>query len=198
MNAPLLPGFSTPVHQSQQVFRRVLDALSRPGLGQPLPPLPQAPAPLAASAAAVLLALADADTPVWLSPALNQAPVRDWLTFHAAVAWTDSLDQAAFAVIQADDALPALDAFALGSPEVPQASTTLLIQDIETSPDRLPLSLRGPGIKDQQALTLPPTLAASLLPLWAENNAFYPQGIDALLLGSNSIWALSRTTTLSR
>jgi alpha-D-ribose 1-methylphosphonate 5-triphosphate synthase subunit PhnH len=200
MNAPLLPGFTDPVHESQQVFRRVLEALSRPGMEQSITALPQSPAPLAAPVAAVLLTLADPDTPVWLSPALNQTAVRDWLTFHAAVAWTDSLSQAAFAVMQADDPLPALDTFALGSSEVPQASTTLLIQGLAGHADGPPLTLQGPGIKHQQALTLPASLAEGLIPLWADNNAFYPQGIDALLFDNDTprFWGLSRTTTLSR
>ena len=76
---PLSAGFADPVHDAQTAFRRVLDALSRPGrrfvLGAPVPGLALGPA-----MAHLLLALTDDDTPVGWQRDEGAAP--DWLRFH--------------------------------------------------------------------------------------------------------------------
>ena len=72
-----LPGFADPVHDSQQTFRALLDALAQPGLYQTTVAVAP-PAGLTPSCAAAALTLLDLETTVWLQPGLPQA-VPDWL-----------------------------------------------------------------------------------------------------------------------
>jgi alpha-D-ribose 1-methylphosphonate 5-triphosphate synthase subunit PhnH len=196
-STPLLPGLPDPVSDSQQVFRAVLDALSRPGSLQSLSVLPPAPPPLAAATGALLLALADADTPLWLAPSVDSPEVRAWVTFHCGAPWAETPAQATYAVFSVHDPLPALAAFGLGTAEAPQLSTTILMQGVHFGDAAFaPWSLRGPGIADRTPLCASP-LPAGFADLWAENSTSYPQGIDALLLGENTLCGLSRTTALT-
>ncbi|HEY4350325.1 MAG TPA: phosphonate C-P lyase system protein PhnH, partial [Paraburkholderia sp.] len=74
--ATLTPGFADPVHDTQAVFRTLLDVLSRPGtigaVSKVLPALsatatgPHQPAADRAAFAA-LLTVCDFSTPVWLA-----------------------------------------------------------------------------------------------------------------------------------
>src|ERR1700758_946249 len=74
--ATLTPGFADPVHDTQAVFRTLLDALSRPGtvgiVSDVLPALdaagPHRPT-VERAAFAALLTLCDFSTPVWLAQA---------------------------------------------------------------------------------------------------------------------------------
>ena len=90
-------GFADPVHDAQAVFRVVLEALSRPGRMQALPgPVHQPlghPAALKPALAAALLALLDAQTSLWLSPALAAGgEVQAWLRFHTGTRFADRPD----------------------------------------------------------------------------------------------------------
>ncbi len=73
-------GFSDPVFQSQAAFRAIMDAMARPGSVQPLDDANLVPpASLSRGVALVTLTVCDHDTPVWLGPALADAPgVAAW------------------------------------------------------------------------------------------------------------------------
>ncbi|MBN3858529.1 hypothetical protein G3N59_34585 [Paraburkholderia sp. Ac-20340] len=86
----LAPGFADPVHDTQAVFRTLLNALARPGTIESIDTLlPAADAatdadgtPRAGLAAfAALLSLADYATPIWL--AQPDAALAAALRFHA-------------------------------------------------------------------------------------------------------------------
>ena len=64
----LLPGFDHAAFDSNSVFRALLDAMSRPGRIYDLPVAVSAPDGLNKAATATLLAMADMDTTIWLSP----------------------------------------------------------------------------------------------------------------------------------
>jgi alpha-D-ribose 1-methylphosphonate 5-triphosphate synthase subunit PhnH len=199
----LTPGFANPVHDTQTVFRTLLDALSRPGkigtIDNVLPAsrsdarnnLPHARADLAAFAA--LLALCDYSTPVWLSQ--PDAVLGSALRFHTGAPLVDEPQDAAFAYVHDASTLPPLTSFALGAAETPEQSVTLLVRvdSLNSSTGGTPVTLRGPGIEDTH------TIAPSGLParFWrerAELAPLFPCGIDCYLVCGDVLIGLPRTT----
>ena len=187
----LKAGFDDSVHDSQRVFRALLDATSRPGRVVTPPAPPEIPAALHPATAAVCLALLDFETPLWLAGP-DIAETRAWLAFHAGCPFAATPDQAAFALVTAVNALPALDGFALGSDEMPERSTTLILQV-----DRLEAGrgkrLSGPGIDGTALLAVEgPTDA-----FWVERAAacgLFPRGLDVIFIDGTALAALPRTT----
>ncbi|WP_341318564.1 phosphonate C-P lyase system protein PhnH [Paraburkholderia sp. IMGN_8] len=188
----LTPGFADPVHNTQAVFRTLLDALSRPGtvgvVENGLPEVRATRAELAAFAA--LLTLCDYATPVWL--AQPDAALASALRFHTGAPLVDEPAQAAFAYIHDTGALPSLESFALGEAESPEQSVTLLIR-VEALTGGTPVVLSGPGIQHTA------TIAPVGLPehFWRERAALaplFPCGIDCYLVCGSTLIGLPRTT----
>jgi alpha-D-ribose 1-methylphosphonate 5-triphosphate synthase subunit PhnH len=105
----LSAGFSDAVHDAQNAFRGLLDALSRPGrrvaIGNPVKGLALGPA-----MAHLLLTLTDDDTPVWWQQ--SDEATTGWLRFHTGASVTAAPELAAFAVVTDAASLPPLEAFA--------------------------------------------------------------------------------------
>jgi alpha-D-ribose 1-methylphosphonate 5-triphosphate synthase subunit PhnH len=188
----LTPGFADPVHDTQAVFRTLLDVLSRPGtvgvIDDVLPEARTTRAELAAFAA--LLALCDYATPVWLAQA--DTALGSALRFHTGAPLVDEPGQAAFAYIHDADALPALESFPLGAAESPEQSVTLLIR-VEALTGGTPVVLSGPGIQHST------TIAPVGLPerFWRERSALaplFPCGVDCYLVCGAALIGLPRTT----
>ncbi|ECC7018052.1 carbon-phosphorus lyase subunit PhnH, partial [Salmonella enterica] len=78
----LQTAFNLPVQDAQQSFRRLLKAMSEPGVMVGLHQLNHGWQPLNLATTSVLLTLVDGDTPVWLSPAVNNDIARQNLRFH--------------------------------------------------------------------------------------------------------------------
>jgi len=187
----LKAGFDDSVHDSQRLFRALLDAMARPGRIVTPPTPPEIPAALHPATAAVCLALLDFETPLWLAGP-DIAETRAWLAFHAGCPFAATPDQAAFALVTDVAALPALDAFALGSDEMPERSTTLLLQ-VDGLVAGEGKRLSGPGI-DGAALLGVDGLTESF---WAERSsacALFPRGIDIIFSAGPALAALPRTT----
>ncbi|MFM0395632.1 phosphonate C-P lyase system protein PhnH [Paraburkholderia phytofirmans] len=188
----LAPGFADPVHDTQAVFRTLLDALSRPGtVGMVENVLPEVRATRAELAAfAALLALCDYATPVWL--AQPDTALGSALRFHTGAPLVDEPGQAAFAYIHDAGAMPPLESFALGAAESPEQSVTLLIR-VEALTGGAPIVLSGPGIQHTA------TIAPVGLPehFWRERAALaplFPCGIDCYLVCGARLIGLPRTT----
>ncbi|NPT45043.1 phosphonate C-P lyase system protein PhnH [Paraburkholderia sp. 1N] len=188
----LTPGFVDPVHDTQAVFRTLLDALSRPGtIGVVENGLPEVRATRAELAAfAALLTLCDYATPVWL--AQPDTALGSALRFHTGAPLVDEPGQAAFAYIHDASAMPALDSFPLGEAESPEHSVTLLIR-VEALTGGTPVVLSGPGIQHTT------TIAPVGLPehFWRERAALaplFPCGIDCYLVCGSTLIGLPRTT----
>ena len=129
----LLPGFADPVLDAQRVFRGVMEALARPGSLKPHADLPEVPAPLTPELAAIALALADADAPLWLDAPLAGAPaVAEFLRFHTGAPIVKDPAEAAFALVADPARCPPHESFAQGTPDYPDASTTLVLALTET------------------------------------------------------------------
>ena len=207
MNSPshvalssLTPGFADPVHDTQAVFRTLLDALARPGtIGSVAAALPEFAANNASAAHAghagraafaTLLALADDTTPIWL--ATPDVTLGATLRFHTSATMTDTPSRAAFAYVHDAQALPSLSAFSLGEPETPEQAATLLIR-VDALTGGTPITLSGPGIETTA------TIAPRGLPerFWherAELAVHFPCGIDCYLVCGDALVGLPRTT----
>ncbi|TWS95149.1 phosphonate C-P lyase system protein PhnH [Reyranella sp. CPCC 100927] len=192
MTTAALPGFADNVHDAQGTFRRLLDAMAHPGRIVTVPGPQAAPPGLDPATAALLLTLCDGETPVWLDP--GAAAIADWLAFHAGAPVTTAPARAAFAVVLQPQAMPALDAFDWGTDEVPEASTTLIVQ-VASLADDTGWTLRGPGIAAQARLAV-----AGLSQNWFTDRramqAAFPRGVDVVFTNGHRVAALPRTTIM--
>jgi alpha-D-ribose 1-methylphosphonate 5-triphosphate synthase subunit PhnH len=183
------PGFADPVREAQSTFRAVLGAMSCPGrlfrVGADLTP----PSPLCPAAAAALLTLADAETPVSLSPDLVDA--AGWIAFHCGAPVTDEAPMFVVATT-----MPPLDALNGGADEAPQDSATLILQ-IAALGGGAAYTLSGPGLKESATLLatgLPDKFAAA----WAANHALFPRGVDVILCAGDTLAALPRSVMIGK
>lgn len=207
MTAPALPapGFADPSRDAQRAFRAVLDALARPTRSYPVAGPAEPPAALGRALAAVALTLLDEDCDIWLGGALGRdAEVAAWLAFHTGARRVAEPLVADF-VVTAPDALPPLASLKLGTDEAPHLSATVVL-DVRDSADSTRanptgagparFSAQGPGI-DGTATLAAPWAAGSFAAAWHHNTALFPRGVDLLLVDSDSIVGLPRTTCLT-
>lgn len=193
----LAPGFTDPVHDTQAVFRTLLDTLSRPGtigIIEHVLPASQANgthrsrAELAALAA--LLTLCDYSTSVWLAqpdPALASA-----LRFHTGAPIVDDMQEAAFAYVHDATELPQLEQLSLGTAESPEHAATLLMR-VDALTGGAPVVLSGPGI--ERTVTISPVGLPEHF--WRERAGLaplFPCGIDCYFVCGNALIGLPRTT----
>jgi alpha-D-ribose 1-methylphosphonate 5-triphosphate synthase subunit PhnH len=191
-----IQSISGAVLAAQSTFRKVMDATARPGTIHTTVEGAVAPKPLAGAAAAIALTLFDHDTPVWLDAAFASDAVTQWLRFNTGCPIVTDQAQSAFAVAGDLAALPQLESFALGTPDYPDRSTTLILQVANlTGGDALTLS--GPGIRDTATLA-PQGLPKDFVEQLAANRALFPRGVDVLLVAGHDIAALPRTTIVAR
>ncbi len=189
----LSAGFADPVHDAQTAFRRVLEALSRPGrrfaLGSPVEGLA-----LGAAMAHLLLALTDDDTPVWWQH--DDGGVAGWLRFHTGAGPAALPEEAVFAVLTDAGSMPALDSFPAGPVASPERSATLLVEvpSLETGPA---VEWRGPGIQDRQTVCIA-GLPDNFWAQWQANHAAFPQGVDIVFTCAGFALGLPRTTRVRR
>ena len=195
--APVLaPAFADPVDDAQSVFRAVMDAMARPGspqtLGQTLAP----PAPLSRGAGAIALALLDYESAFWLDETLARAPdVAQWLRFHTGAPLARDAKDATFAFLADAANVADFETFALGSAEYPDRSTTLVLQVARFAGFEV-MTLRGPGIagEDKFAVSPCPTDLAARL---QRNHALFPRGLDLLLVTTDAVAAIPRSTRVT-
>lgn len=197
--AELGRGFAQPVHDAQQVFRAVLEAMSRPGRVQELPATllqPLEPPGLGRAATSALLTLLDAETRVWLHPSLRSEAALAYLQFHTGVQHVDDAQRATFAVIEADHATPTLwHELERGSDAVPQDGATLIVE-VPSLDQGLPLALRGPGVETVQALRVG-GLHAGFWQARRDLEADFPLGIELILTCGDRLAALPRSTRVT-
>lgn len=193
--AEVAPAFSDPTRESQAVFRKVMDAVARPGAIQDLAFAPDAPRGLDRATGALALTLLDFETPTWLDPALRGGVAEGWMRFHCGCPVTDDPIDAAFALVTDVLTAPALAAFNQGDAKYPDRSTTIVFQipALEGGPQ---VTLTGPGIKDEA------TLALSGLPdgFWEQvqaNQAKFQFGVDLIFVAGDRLTALPRSTRVT-
>lgn len=193
VNSFLSAGFADPVHGAQEAFRRVLDALSRPGRPFTMG-LPTGTSNMSPAMAQLLLTLTDDDTPVWWQQPDSVA--AQWLRFHTGASATESPASAAFAVSLDVCGLPPLAMFATGTAKAPEHSTTLLLEvpSFDAGPA---VEWRGPGIQDFQSVRIA-GLSDDFWSQWQANHAVFPQGVDIIFTCANAVIGLPRSTRVRR
>lgn len=190
----VMPGFREPVFASQSCFRDVLDALARPGERRWLRSAIPGPRPLAPATCALALTLLDHDTRVWLAPEARNDPVVAFLRFHAGCRLVDDAAAADFAIVTRAADLPSLATFHAGSDEVPESSTTVVVQ-VEEFDDGPGWRLTGPGIRDVNRVRVH-GMPARFVPDWQANGATFPRGVDMILVAGEVVCGLPRTTRI--
>ena len=185
------PGFADPVLDAQACFRKVLDAISRPGLLQTLD-VPSAPEPLNLESAGLALPLMDFDTPIFLSESVQTKAVTSWLRFHCSAPITTVPREASFAILQQGDAWPTLDEFHQGDAKYPDRSTSLILQ-LDSLDAGRSVTLEGPGIETSEQIQ-PAGLPANFWAERADNVADFQLGVDCYLTAGSQVIGLPRTT----
>jgi alpha-D-ribose 1-methylphosphonate 5-triphosphate synthase subunit PhnH len=182
----LLGGFTDAPRDSAHAFRTMMEAMARPGRIVTLTGA-AAPAPVSPAAATVLLTLCDPDTPLWLAPSHDSPALRAWLAFHTGAPFAEPED-CRFA-LGTWPALHPVDRFAIGTPEYPDRSATLVVEQTTLLNEGPALS--GPGIRGIARLNLPETHA------FQRNAALFPLGFDCIFTSGSRLAALPRTTRIA-
>lgn len=188
------PGFADPVAEAQDAFRAAMDALARPA--QPLAFAPTLAAPFEPAMAALALSLLDFEVTFWLAPSLDRnVAIGDYLRFHTGSRQVASPFEAGFALVDltAGDRLD-LDAFAQGTAEYPDRSTTAIVRCDGFAPQP-GLTADGPGIAGQVPFGFSP-MPAGFAGDWARNRAGFPLGVDLLLVAGGRLMGLPRSTRI--
>ncbi|WP_313384001.1 phosphonate C-P lyase system protein PhnH [Pantoea sp.] len=184
----LLASFNHSVADAQRAFRRILKAMSEPGVMVSLP-LAQGWGALSPAATAVLLTLVDQESPLWIDPQVDNPILRSNLRFHTGAPLSESRD-APFALSHAASS-PRPAAFAAGDNLAPEKSTTLIIE-VPSLNGGLTLRLSGPGLRETRAIA--PQLPESVLDYLRNRPHPFPQGVDLIFTCGEAMMALPRTT----
>ncbi len=187
-------AFAEPVFAAQSVFRTIMDCMARPGTIGMVAAAARPPQPLGSTAGAVALTLCDHDTPVWLTPKLGKSKLPGWLSFHTGAAVTEDKHEARFAFVEQGAAVPGFGLFSQGTQEYPDRSTTLVVE-IDAFEGGRPLELAGPGIRETIKVA-PQGLPDTFVALAAANRAMFPRGVDLILVASDCVLCLPRTTVI--
>jgi len=187
------------IFDGQAVFRVLLDCLSRPGTVGQIPSLSWSgtPAGFPSSALAVLKTLCDHR----VSFAVGSHENRDaWSAYLALNLGCPSrpVEAADYVLMDGVSFDPGFVSLRRGTPEVPEDSATVLlaVPRISAGPSAGGARIRGPGVKDVAHLGLP-GLDPGYVTARESANAFYPQGIDVILLDADGrVAALPRTSRL--
>ncbi|MBO9355068.1 phosphonate C-P lyase system protein PhnH [Bordetella petrii] len=190
LGVPPAAGFADAVTQSQQTFRAALQAMAHPGSIQAIAADCGVPPGLSPAMTAMLLALADADAPVWLPPGVAEA-TRQFLRFHCGCPLVEDPAQARFAAVPAGHAAPGLAQCHPGEPAYPDTSTTLLLE-VASLQDGAPVTLSGPGIATRRELRAA-GLPAGFWTQWHANHRIFPLGVDVFLIQGHQLCGLPRT-----
>lgn len=183
----LMTSFTHPMEDFQHTFRRILRAMSEPGLMVMLP-LQQGWGDLSPAATAALLTLVDHDTTLWLDPMLDNESLRNDLRLHIGVPLCSELSTP-FAISRAS-ADPDPLSFTAGDDRMPKKSTTLII-DLPSLSGGLTLRLKGPGIQETRAIA--PQLPPRVLHYLRERPHHFPQSLDLIFTCGETMMAVPRT-----
>ncbi|MDN0125180.1 phosphonate C-P lyase system protein PhnH [Yersinia aleksiciae] len=186
----LLTHFDQPVDDARHSFRRILKALSEPGVLVTLP-LVTGWQPLNPATTALLLTLADQETPLYLAAALSSDEVQQNLRFHTGTPLAASSAASSFALFSDAVTAEQLAACPAGDELSPEHSTTVVIQT-DSLHHGIALRLRGPGIEHHRRVA--PQLPAAVLDYLLNRPVAFPAGIDFLLTCGEKLMAIPRTT----
>lgn len=180
---PLGGGFAHAAHDAAHAFRAAMTAMARPGERHAIAGA-RPPGPASSAAGALALTLCDPDTRLHLAGRFDTPELRDWIRFHTAAVLSPA-ETADFALGAWADLAP-LPRYAIGTPEYPDRSATLIIELTRWPPPNV--VLRGPGLREPRRAHLPDPTA------FAVNHARYPLGLDFFFTCGDALTALPRST----
>ncbi len=185
-------GFVDPVDKAQQCFRALLDAFGQPAIPVELHLLlPDFGLPT--SAIATVLALADVDTTLWLSPGLPDS-LRAYFRFHTGVRIVDQPATATFAFADSVEGLPSLKEFNPGTALSPELSTTVIVP-VKDFVSGFRVTLDGPGFEAPRSFS-PAGFDEAFWEQLATNHQRFPAGIDLVLCCETQVVGLPRSTQI--
>ena len=187
----LQPAFASAIHDAQHTFRRLLKAMSEPGVIVWLSELQYGWLPLNAASTSVLLTLSDNNTPIWLSDTLSNDLVRQNLRFHTGAPLVSQPQQSLFAVADYTLSTHQLSALSDGMAVSPELAPTLILQLQGLSGGRM-LRLTGPGIPEERMIA--PQLPECITDEFTGRQHVFPPGIDVILTCGDRALAIPRTT----
>ena len=215
--ANLHQGFHDSVHDSQQVFRQLLKAMSEPGTIQHTNFLENVSMSIDngfyQTSYATALSLLDGNCKVGLSAQLDDLITRNSLSFHCACSLVDISDEhdesnesvtskIDFLFLNAQEwqRLLTHPSLSVGDLSYPEKSTTIIVQvaAIEqtamtsNSSEQTGLVLMGPGIEHQRHLFIE-GFTDTLLSSLQQNQTLFPLGYDFILTAPDALVALPRT-----
>ena len=192
----LAAGFHDPIHDSQAVFRGVLDVLSKPGtlvslsLGTISPPNG-----LNAATFALGLTLFDLQSPVCLSGGSLEASKQQIVypfRFHCGCRFVDDPHESAFAIATEGSATPTLASLSQGSDLYPEESTTLIVQ-VSCFTAGTSVSISGPGIREKATLNIA-GVGDGFWEQRADLESLYPRGVDIIFTCGSDLIGLPRSS----
>lgn len=198
-NTVIVAGFSDPVRDAQQTFRKVLKAMSEPGVIVAASS-PEALLHLYPSTFAVCQTLLDQQTPLWLSKEFRNPEIQHNLHFHTGMPLAKHSMDAQFALAYAGE-IATLDDFAKGTAEYPERNCTLILQVHtisnfpSTAQNSTTLKLSGPGIETERQIVIA-GLSQTIIHYLTERPDPFPLGIDFIFTAEQSFVAIPRTTQL--
>jgi alpha-D-ribose 1-methylphosphonate 5-triphosphate synthase subunit PhnH len=184
----LQAAFSNPVHQAQQCFRHIAQALAEPGLVEHIA-LVESMEALDAASHASALTLLDSDTPIWISPELDSAALRRHLIFHCACPIVEQPEEAQFVFMGANDTA-VLSHLDVGTDRDPEFSCTVFLQ-VPSLQSGTTTTWSGPGIQHSRDVQLP--MSAEF---WQQRDAItaFPRGVDICFVAGQDMMGLPRST----
>lgn len=187
-------GFTNATFDAQAIFRSVMDTMAEPGTRRQAKAHAAPPAPFSPTAGALALTLCDQDTAIWLDAPLVTEAVVAWLRYQTGAIIVGDPAQAQFAFVADPTSMPRLDAFAQGSQDYPDRSTTivLIVASLDGGGHLL---LEGPGIERRASLA-PAALPDDFQTQWRDNSARFPRGVDLVFAGRHDLACLPRTTRI--
>lgn len=187
------PGFANPVADSQRVFRRVLDAMSRPGRLIELDSGVVVASSNLTSASALALTLLDFETSVLVALGADDERFANWLRFHCGCPITTEPKSAAYALVLAD-LLPPVDQFYAGDPKYPDRATTLIVVCAALEGGQA-IHLEGPGMAETREIS-PVGLPEDFWSQVRADRSAFQLGVDIILTSGDQIIALPRSTRI--
>lgn len=187
----LMTAFTLPVQDAQHYFRRLLKAMSEPGVIVSLNNTPEGWQPLNSATTSVLLTLSDQDTPVWLAPELCSETACQNLRFHTGAVLATEPSQATFTVVNDQVRAKQLNDFAQGEDVSPEASATVIVEVKSLSGGHM-LRLTGPGILEERMIA--PQISDVVLNALTERLHAFPLGCDFIFTCGERLLAIPRTT----
>ncbi|HBI09577.1 MAG TPA: phosphonate C-P lyase system protein PhnH [Franconibacter pulveris] len=180
---------SSALHDAQHSFRRLLKAMSEPGVIVSLSQVSHGWQPLGIATSSLLLTLTDDATPVWLAAPFANDRVRQNLRLHTGAPLCDAPEQAQFAV--ADETLHAEALMALSQHNASACGTgvTLIMQVASLSGGRM-LRLTGAGIAEERMVA--PQLPQSVIHMLDEFPHALSLGLDLILSCGDRLLAIPR------